>query len=93
MKSEVIITADDLPADVIKAIERGRKIEAIKILRESKGIGLANAKVLIERAWQTHGPAKPIVSFADQSQGFGMLAKPLMMFLVIAAVYYFYKTS
>lgn len=90
---EVILTEKELPADVIAAIKQGRKIEAIKILRESSGIGLANAKVLVDRAWRIHGPPKPIPSFADQPNGLSSLGKSLAVILLLAAVYYFYTAS
>lgn len=38
----------DLPAEVIAALERGQKIEAIKLLRELKGIGLKEAKEAVD---------------------------------------------
>ena len=58
-QSEVIVTDDELPAEVMRAVVDGRKIEAIKILQESTGLGLANAKVLVDRASRLHGPKKP----------------------------------
>jgi len=50
MKNETIITDKDLPPEVVEAIRSGRKIEAIKLLRISTGLGLANAKVLVDSA-------------------------------------------
>lgn len=91
MKSELVITEDQLPGDVIAAIEQGQKIEAIKLLREATGLGLANAKVLVDRASRKHGPQKPIPSFADQPSGIGGLVKSLALMLVIIAAWYFYK--
>jgi hypothetical protein len=38
----------DLPVEVIAALERGQKIEAIKLLRELKGIGLKEAKEAVD---------------------------------------------
>ncbi|SEE75042.1 ribosomal protein L7/L12 [Pseudomonas anguilliseptica] len=38
----------DLPVQVIAALERGQKIEAIKLLRELKGIGLKEAKEAVD---------------------------------------------
>lgn len=35
---------DDLPANVVAALERGQPIEAIKLLREATGLGLKEAK-------------------------------------------------
>lgn len=91
MKSEVVITEQQLPGDVIAAIQQGQKIEAIKRLREATGLGLANAKVLVDRASQTHGPKKPIPSFADQPTGVSGLVKSLAFALLAVAAWYFYQ--
>ena len=91
MGTEVIVTEDELPVAVIDAIRDGRKIEAIKILREEKNIGLANAQVLVDKAWRRHGPEKKITSFADQPRGLTNLAKSLAMMLIVIAAWYFYK--
>lgn len=40
----------DLPADVTAAIAAGNKIEAIKLLRETSGMGLKEAKDRVDRA-------------------------------------------
>ncbi|HZX52745.1 MAG TPA: ribosomal protein L7/L12 [Pseudomonas sp.] len=39
---------EDLPPQVVAALERGQKIEAIKLLREFKGIGLKEAKEAVD---------------------------------------------
>ncbi|RZV38889.1 MAG: hypothetical protein EX272_01490 [Chromatiales bacterium] len=38
----------NLPAEVVNAILAGRKIEAIKLLREARGIGLKEAKHAVD---------------------------------------------
>ena len=38
-----------VPPEVVDALRRGNKIEAVKRLREASGIGLAEAKGLIDR--------------------------------------------
>jgi len=91
MKSEVVITDNELPQDVIEAIQQGQKIEAIKRLRAATGIGLANAKVLVDRASQTLGPKKPIPNFADQPTGVSSLAKMLGLILILVAAWYYYQ--
>lgn len=91
MKSELVITEHQLPGEVIAAIEQGQKIEAIKLLREATGLGLANAKVLVDRAWRTHGPKKAIPSFADHPDGISGLVKSLGMMLILVAAWYFYQ--
>jgi len=42
-------TPDHLPERVVSALADGRKIEAIKALREATGIGLQDALGLVER--------------------------------------------
>ena len=37
-----------LPADVIGALRRGEKLDAIKLLREATGLGLKEAKDIVE---------------------------------------------
>jgi len=39
----------ELPGDVVQAIMRGRKIEAIKLLRLARGIDLKEAKDAVDR--------------------------------------------
>ena len=90
MKPEAVITANQLPDEVLNAIREGRKVEAIKVLREKTGLGLANAKVLVDQAWRDHGPARPIPNFADQPSGQGRLVASLVLLLMLAAIWYFY---
>ena len=90
MSAEVIVTENELPPEVMDAIRDGRKIEAIKLLREAKGLGLANAKVLVDRASQSYGPKRAIPSFADQRQWWGQFTKPLIALLIVFIAYYFY---
>lgn len=59
MNQEFIITEDELPAEVMRAIKDGRKLVAIKLLREATGIGMANAKVLVDRASAKYAPKPP----------------------------------
>ncbi|MGE4073609.1 MAG: ribosomal protein L7/L12 [Lysobacterales bacterium] len=60
------ITPENLPADVLEAIGRGETIEAIKLLRGHTGLGLAEAKYLLDqyRAGQI-APAVPESADAD----------------------------
>ena len=93
MKPEVIVTDNQLPREVIKAIKGGRKIEAIKILRDETGIGLANAKVLVDRAWRIHGPAKASPPTVIDYPIVRNLAKSVFLGLILVGVYYFYLKS
>ena len=90
MKTEVVITDEQLPSAVIRAIEQGRKIEAIKILREETGLGLANAKVLVDRAYRTHGPQKPVPGAISEESGAAKLAKSVFLVMILVGFYYFF---
>jgi hypothetical protein len=90
VNQEVVVTHNQLPRDVIQAIERGRKIEAIQLLREATGIGLANAKVLVDRAWQIHGPQKGTPSAISESTVLPTLAKSVFLALILFGFYFVY---
>jgi hypothetical protein len=90
MQKELVLTDNQLPSNVLRAIEDGRKVEAIKMLQEATGLGLANAKVLVDRVSRTHGPKKPVYSAADPSNGAGKLLASLVAVMVLATAYFFY---
>lgn len=91
MQTELVLTDKQLPPEVIRAIEDGRKIEAIKILQEATGLGLANAKVLVDRVSRTHGPKREVPSFKDESSTPGKLLASLVAVMVLATAYFFYN--
>lgn len=88
MKTKETVTANDLPAEVMRAIEQGRKIEAIKLLRDATGLGLAHAKVLVDRAAWEHGPKSPTPRIVDEQANVGKL---LSMLLIVLFAYLFYR--
>jgi len=49
-------TRESLPQDVLEALSRGNKVEAIKCLRTRTGMGLKEAKELVDRH-STHATA------------------------------------
>lgn len=71
-----------LSSEVIQAIESGNKIEAIKLLRESTGLGLKESKDLID-AYEDNRPvgSQPLRR-GDSSNGM------LMILIVVAIVGY-----
>ena len=89
VKAEIVIADTQLSAGVVEAIKGGRKIEAIKILREETGLGLANAKVLVDRAWRDHGPKRKLPSFEDTPTGPGAVTLVLFVSLAALAAWYF----
>ena len=44
----------EMPPEVMAALGRGHKIEAIKLLRESRGLGLKDAKEAVEAHVRKH---------------------------------------
>ncbi len=78
MKPEIIITEQNLPDNVLRAIKKGRKIEAIKLLREETGLGLANAKVLVDRASSKFAPKRPNPAITEIPSGAITLLKMVM---------------
>lgn len=59
MGKEVIVSESDVPESVRDAIAAGQKIIAIKLLREATGLGLANAKVIVDRMASEHARRNP----------------------------------
>lgn len=49
-----------LPADVQAALDAGRKIEAIRLLREQTGMGLAEAKAAVEAGGIVAAPKRDL---------------------------------
>ncbi|KQU73634.1 MULTISPECIES: ribosomal protein L7/L12 [unclassified Rhizobacter] len=48
---------DSLSVEVVDALRRGNKIEAIKLLRDATGLGLSEAKDAVERVESGESPA------------------------------------
>lgn len=90
MKSELVITINDLPANVLDAIDQGRKIEAIKLLREETGLGLANAKVLVDRATSQRAPQQNQPALVEEEGGAARLLKSLLLIALGIALYHFF---
>ena len=70
-----------LSAQVLNAIHVGRKIEAIKLLREERGLGLKEAKQIVD----AYAAANPqLVVQRGSGSGLGVI----MIIFVIAALAY-----
>ena len=90
MGKETVITADDLPPEVVAAIKGGHKIEAIKLLRGATGLGLANAKVLVDAGARLHGIQSRHPAMIDNSSSSnGLLKLVLLLLLAFGAYQYF----
>jgi len=71
----------ELPAQVLNAIHTGRKIDAIKLLRKERGLGLKEAKDIVD-AYTVANPQ--LVVQRSSSGGTGAI----MVVLAIAAAAY-----
>ncbi|MEX0708677.1 MAG: hypothetical protein WD078_11990 [Woeseia sp.] len=86
---EIIITENDLPPEVTQAIKEGRKLVAIKLLRESTGMGLANAKVVVDRATARLAPRPPRQAVMRDYNPIN--TRLIVTLLVVAAAYIAYR--
>ena len=62
-------TAAPLPADVRAALEKGQWVEAIKLLRASGGMGLKEAKDMIDRQRAAGTAAKAAIVDRQRAPG------------------------
>jgi ribosomal protein L7/L12 len=58
----------DLPENVLEALRGGKKLEAIKLLREQRGLGLNEAKTVVEEYSSSSGCGFPGWSGVDQER-------------------------
>jgi len=78
-------TAAPLSAEVRAALEKGQWIEAIKLLRASGGMGLQEAKDVIDRQRATAARAKASVDDRDRAPG-EVRRIPGLVWLVVLVV-------
>jgi ribosomal protein L7/L12 len=71
--------------DVVDALGKGRKIDAIKLLREHRSIGLKHAKELVDRHIRENPNSVPAIQKNKSGNG--------LIFVVCLAVaaYFLYK--
>jgi len=83
----------EISDQVIAAIDAGHKIEAIKILREETGLGLSEAKDVIDslaRAKRGESGAGPGMV---EEGGAGSMIKMIVVIAVILGVYFYFFSS
>jgi len=77
-------TNQELEPEVVIALSLGRKIEAIKILRQKRGLGLKEAKDLVDSYSVANGMADSTVNKSS--------ASGLMTFVLIGVAAYLIYT-
>lgn len=80
--------SDPLPPDVLNALERGNKIEAIKLLRQKTGLGLKESKDLIDAAAPQVVKAKQTLAPGEEPASGGRLWWWVALVATGVAVYY-----
>lgn len=83
--------AQDLPAAALEALSRGQKIEAIKIVREARGLGLKESKDAVDQYLKTRPDLEQ--KFAElQAQAVGSFMRwALFLAVGIGAAFFFLR--
>lgn len=74
---------EEIPTAALLAIQSGRKLEAIRILREQTGMGLAEARSFVDRASADVGPETPRLAAGKEDSG---LLRLLVIVVVLGAI-------
>jgi hypothetical protein len=79
--------------EVLAAVDAGRKIEAIKILREKTGIGLADAKHAIDALSRERRNDPVIAAGMTEEGGAGGMIKMIVVIAIVLGVYFYFFAS
>jgi ribosomal protein L7/L12 len=79
----------ELPADALSELQAGNKIEAIKLLRVASGLGLKEAKDLVERYVAAQPGLQQQMTAAGAEQGRKLIFALAVAIAIGAAVYFF----
>lgn len=82
--------SQDIPAAAVAALEKGSKIEAIKIVRIEQGIGLKEAKDVVEQYLDTRPNLQNRMNAASLEAAKGGLGWIFLVAVVALVAYYFY---
>ena len=84
----------ELPEDVVQAIQRNRKIDAIKLLRDHRGLGLKQAKQIIDDHVQRNptASARRDKPGPKEDSGLGRLILVGLLAVAVVIVYQFFFT-
>ncbi len=81
----------ELPSEAVAALESGNKIEAIKIVRISRGFGLKESKDLVESYLLQHPELHQRFSAIQSEQNKGAFMKLLFLIATAAFVAYYFS--
>lgn len=80
---------EQLPTEAMLALQAGRKIEAIRIVREQTGLGLAESKDLVERAERRNEPGPGSLPPGKEDSGVLRLLAVIVILGALAAAIFF----
>lgn len=83
-------TEIELPADVVAEIESNRKVNAIKLLRSHQGIGLKEAKDIVDAYMEKH-PSSARLRAPESEGGVGRILILIIGVVVIYGVYKYFS--
>lgn len=79
----------ELPPEVIEALNAGHKIEAIKRLREARGLGLKEAKHIVDAEMRKHPGHGSQPAISSHGGGCGSIVVALIAAGLAVAAYHF----
>ena len=79
----------EIPAEAVAALARGSKIEAIKFVRESRAIGLKEAKEVVEDYVERHPAVKSRMAQANAQSAKGALRWIVLVAVASVLAWYF----
>ena len=80
----------ELPAEVVAQIQANRKVSAIKLLRASRGIGLKEAKELVDAYIDSNPPSVTKRSSNSRSGDRGLVYIAMIIIIAYALYRYFF---
>ena len=86
-QTPIAIKPENLPPEVLAEIQAGRKIEAIKLLRQKTGLGLKESKDLVDGV-ASESPSYVVEDSAGNRKTFLIL---VILAAAAYAIYYFYN--
>jgi len=83
-------TDTNISDDVVAAVDAGRKIEAIKILREESGLGLKEAKDVVDSLTRSRRGEPGRTAALPEEGGAGGMIKLVVLIAIILGAYFYY---
>jgi ribosomal protein L7/L12 len=80
----------DFPVEAVAALERGSKIDAIKCVRVARGVGLKEAKDIVEQFIDSSPSVKSRMESANAQNAKGGLRWLFLITAIALAAYLFY---